>query len=159
MEINKGWMDDGDGREREIDEIFVCGARDCLSVLLPISADFGISSGRAGPIYSFTLLDTTITTTTTTTMNWTGGRLRRHSNNNSRTATLSKVQKQNFAKSRTKAPKDSHHNLPFQGFAQFRQLRKDGPQNDEAGAGSGETIHVSTQQVTTHSYALNAISD
>lgn len=92
-------------------------------------------------------------------MNWTGGRLRRHSNNNSRAATLSKVQKQNSAKSRAKAPKDSHHDLPFQGFAQFRQLRKDGPQNDEADAGAGGTIHVSTQQVMAHLYALNAISD
>lgn len=34
------------------DEIFVCGARDCLTGLLPVSADLGVSSGRAGPIYS-----------------------------------------------------------------------------------------------------------
>lgn len=57
-------------------------------------------------------------------MNWTGDRLRRHSNNN-KSASISKIQKQNFAKSRKKPPKDIKPELPFHAFSQFRQARRD----------------------------------
>lgn len=80
-------------------------------------------------------------------MNWTGGRLRRHSNN-SRSATVSKIQKQNFAKSRAKASRGNHHDLPFQGFSQFRQSHENGPHN-QADKETGEAIHVSIHRVKT----------
>ncbi|KAI9934363.1 hypothetical protein ASPWEDRAFT_181493 [Aspergillus wentii DTO 134E9] len=53
-------------------------------------------------------------------MNWTGGRLQRHSN--TKPGTLARVQKQNFAKSRSRASKGPAHASPFKDFAQFKDL-------------------------------------
>lgn len=58
-------------------------------------------------------------------MNWTGGRLRRHASNN-KNATLTKVQKQRFAKARAKtSKKDIYRDVPFQDFTQFKHLHRD----------------------------------
>jgi len=89
-------------------------------------------------------------------MNWTGGRLRRHSSNN-KNATLTKVQKQNFAKARAKASKKDtiYHEVPFQNFIQFRHLGRDSvPQHQEAHRVDGEAV-AATQQVRNMGIILN----
>ncbi|RJE21132.1 hypothetical protein PHISCL_06537 [Aspergillus sclerotialis] len=79
-------------------------------------------------------------------MNWTGGRLRRHSSNN-KAAALTKIQKQNFAKSKVKSSKDIYHQLPFQNFTQFRHFSKGTfPDDQVTNKVDGEAAHKSTQQ-------------
>lgn len=73
------------------------------------------------------------------TMNWTGGSLRRHSNNN-KSASISKIQKQNFAKSKTRPTKNTsiQQQLPFCTFSQFRQV----PRDDGDAPGSTQQVRA-----------------
>lgn len=92
-------------------------------------------------------------------MNWTGGRLRRHSSN-SKNATLTKVQKQNFAKFKARASKAINHELlpPFQYLTQFAHFRNDPvpPDQRACDVGGGGT-RASTQQVRNMLATLNII--
>lgn len=117
--------------------------------------------GRTGSIlYSFNtyrlpLYHQLSTSLSLTIMNWTRGRLQRHSSNN-KTAALTKIQKQNFAKARVKSSKDKYHQLPFQNFPQFGHFSNEIiPQDQEANNVDVVAIHTSTQQVRNMVLLLN----
>ena len=130
---------------------FLCPeTRDCLASLHCT----GLASGPNRihlPFYFLLLLSTYPVSSTSisplTIMNWTGGRLRRHSSN-TKTAAHTKIQKQNFAKSRVRPSKDIYHQLPFQNFTRFGHLSK-GEFSQDQGTNEldGEATHISTQQV------------